>query len=88
MIENGLIESKKLNLLKSNKRYKRTAKGKELLNHIYGLKNFLYDFGNLEEKSYKDVYTRDYYLIYAVVLGVNEVIPSEIIKMVNNKEEK
>lgn len=63
--------------------YKRTIKVKGLLKSIYGLKNFLLDFGNLEEKNYKEVYTRDYYLIYAVALGLNDNIPVEIMKMIS-----
>lgn len=68
--------------------YVRTAKGEELIKNIHELEKFLLDFGNLSKKSYKEVYTRDYYLIYAVALGINQIIPREIEEMLNNKKEK
>lgn len=58
----------------------RTPKGNKLVKNIYGLEKFLKDFSNLEKASYKEVYTRDYFLIYSVVLGINKEIPKEIMK--------
>lgn len=59
----------------------RTKKGTQILKNAKGLKLFLQDFSNLNNCSWKEVYTRDYYLIYAVVFGINEKIPKEIMEM-------
>ena len=59
----------------------RTKKGNQILKNAKGLKKFLQDFSNLDNSTWKEVYTRDYYLIYAVVFGINEKIPKEIIEM-------
>ena len=72
-----------------NGMYTRTEKGKDMLKKIHELNKFLLAFGNFEQKNYKEVYTRDYYLIYAVVLGINKAIPEEIVSKVainNNKK--
>ncbi len=58
---------------------KRTAKGNKLLEQIYGLKNFLSDFTNLDDSTIKEVYLREYYLVYAVVLKVNDIVDDEIL---------
>lgn len=59
----------------------RTKKGNQILKNAKGLKKFLLDFSNLNNSSWKEVYTRDYYLIYATVFGINEKIPREIMEM-------
>lgn len=61
----------------------RTKKGNQILKNSLELKKFLNDFSNLEHSTWKEVYTRDYYLIYAVVLGINKKIPKEIMKMLD-----
>ncbi len=63
-----------------NKNYKRTAKGKDLLNKAYALKNYLKDYSLIKNKSEKDLVLWEYYLIYAVALGVNENIKYEVIE--------
>lgn len=63
-----------------NRNYKRTAKGKELLNKAYALKNYLKDYSLIMNKSEKDLVLWEYYLIYAVALGVNEKIKYEVIE--------
>ncbi len=62
----------------------RTKKGNQILKNSLELKNFLTDFSNLEHSTWLEVYTRDYYLIYAVVLGINKKIPKEIMKMLEH----
>ena len=58
---------------------KRTTKGNELLEQIYGLKNFLSDFTNISSSSIKEVHLREYYLVYAIVLGINNAVDNEIL---------
>lgn len=60
----------------------RTSKGETLVKNIYGLETFLKDFSNLENTSCQEVYTRDYFLIYAVVFGINKKIPKEIMSKI------
>ncbi len=68
-----------------NKNYKRTSKGKDLLNKAYALKNYLKDYSLIKDKSEKDLVLWEYYLIYAVALGVNETIEDEVIEKYLNK---
>lgn len=53
-------------------RIKRTKSGNELLEKVYGLKNFLEDFTNIDDSELKEIHLREYYLVYAVVLGIND----------------
>ncbi len=61
----------------------RTKKGNKILKDAIGLKFFIKDFSNLENSSWKEVYTRDYYLIYAIILEINKKIPKEIMEMLS-----
>lgn len=71
-------------LLKYKTNIIRSKKGNQIQKNALGLKKFLRDFSSLDQSSWKEVYTRDYYLIYAVVLGINKKIPKEIIEMLKN----
>lgn len=53
---------------------KRTDAGNELLEQIYGLKNFLSEFTNIDDSNLNEVRIREYYLVYAVVLGINDSV--------------
>lgn len=66
-------------LININKKYRRTLKGKELLNKAYGLKNFLKDFSLIKNKKEEELVLWEYYLIYASILGVNVKINDEVI---------
>ena len=66
-------------LINFNKNYRRTIKGKDLLNKAYALKNFLKDFSTNDKKE-KELVLWEYYLIYATVLGVNVEIQNEVIE--------
>lgn len=59
----------------------RTKHGNKILKNALDLKKFLQDFSTLNNCSWKEVYTRDYYLIYAVVFAINKQIPKEIMEM-------
>ena len=67
-------------LIYFNKGYKRTRKGMELLNEAYGLKNYLKDFSSINKKEEKDLVLWEYYLIYAVALGVNVKLEDKLIE--------
>jgi len=71
-----------ISLLKNKTLYIRTSKGNKILKNSWSLEKFLRDFGALDKSSYKEVYTREYFLIYAVVLKVNQIIPEEIMKKI------
>ena len=61
---------------------KRTKKGEELLEQIYGLKNFLKDFSIMKERRLEDVYLQEHYLVYAITLEVNTKVDDEILKKI------
>ncbi len=68
-------------MLKRSSNY-RTASG-ELLNHkLEGLKNYLRDFGNLDEKTKSELVLWNDYLIYSVMFGDNKKVLDEYKKSV------
>lgn len=62
------------------KNYRRTIKGKVLLNKAYALKNYLKDYSLMKNKSEKELVLWEYYLVYAVILDVNVKIEDKIIE--------
>ena len=66
-------------LINMNKSYKRTVKGKNLLNKAYALKNFLKETC-IDKRKEKEVLLWEYYLVYATILDVNEQVQDEIIQ--------
>ena len=66
-------------LININKKYRRTLKGKELLNKAYALKNYLKDFTLIKNRKEKELILWNYYLVYATTLGVNIKINDEVI---------
>lgn len=68
-----------------NKNYIRTAKGVEIVNKAYGLKNYLKKYSDIKNRNEKELILWEYYLIYAVALDVNIKIENEVInKFVNS----
>ena len=63
-----------------HKNYRRTIKGKKLLNKAYALKNYLKDYSLIKDRTEEELILWEYYLVYAVVLGVNAKIEDEIIE--------
>lgn len=63
-----------------NKNYRRTIKGKKLLNKAYALKNYLKDYSLIKDRTEEELIMWEYYLVYAVVLGVNAKIEDQIIE--------
>lgn len=62
------------------KSYRRTIKGKTLLNKAYALKNYLKKYSLIKERTEKELVLWEYYLIYAVLLDVNVKIEETIIE--------
>lgn len=70
-----------IELIHLKKNYRTTIKGKNLLTNVYALKNFLEDFSIIKKrKEIDEVKLWDYYLIYAVALGLNEEIEDKVIE--------
>lgn len=67
-----------INIKNIAKNYRRTAKGRELVNKAYALKNYLEDFTIIRERKEAELALWEYYLIYAVALGVNEDLDDEV----------
>ncbi len=63
-----------------NKNYRRTIKGKNLLNKAYALKNYLKDYSLIKNRTEKELILWEYYLIYAIILDVNVKLPDKIIE--------
>lgn len=63
-----------------NKNYRRTIKGKKLLNKAYALKNYLKKYSLIKTRTEKELVLWEYYLVYAVLLDVNEKLEDKIIE--------
>lgn len=63
--------------------YKRSEEGEILAEEIYGLKNFIHDFSDLEHAQKEALVLWDDFLIYAVLLEENTSIVEEIKSMRN-----
>ena len=72
-------------VLLKNGSYSRTKIGNVLLEQIMGLKNFLEDFSNLDESTLDHIKLREYYLIYAIVLGINTNASKDVIHNIQNQ---
>lgn len=60
------------------KTIKRTDYGNQMAECVYGMKNFIHDYSNLNEADKRQVVLWEDYLVYAVVLEENEEIVNEI----------
>lgn len=60
--------------------YRRTVKGKVLLNKAYALKNYLKEYSLIKYRSEQELILWEHYLVYAVALGVNEKIEDEVME--------
>lgn len=69
------IVEQAMNLKRS---YRRTVKGKILLNKAYALKNYLKEYSLIKYRSEQELVLWEYYLVYAAALGVNEKIEDEV----------
>lgn len=66
--------------VKNRKTIKRTDYGNQMAECVYGMKNFIHDYSNLNEADRRQVVLWEDYLVYAVVLEENEEIVNEILK--------
>lgn len=64
----------------ANDKYERTSEGKELVEQIVGMKNFIHDFSNLSEEQKESVVLWNDFLVYAVLLEENDNIINDIFK--------
>lgn len=60
------------------KPFQRTDYGNQMAECIYGMKNFIHDYSNLNEADRRQVVLWEDYLVYAVVLEENQEIVEEI----------
>jgi len=65
--------------------YRRTKEGNILLEQIMGLKNYLEDFSNLDETNLNELLLREYYLVYAIVLEINDNAHDEMLAKIRNQ---
>lgn len=67
-------------IININKNYRRTIKGKKLLNKAYALKNYLKQYSLIKTRTEKELVLWEYYLVYAVLLDVNVNLEDKIIE--------
>lgn len=80
-IVSGIIFSFISSFISIKDKLKRTTEGNILAEKLYGMKNFINDFSNLDEATKKHLVLWKEFLIYAVVLEENDTILSEISNM-------
>lgn len=74
----GFVYLFTFSVMRYKDKIKRTEQGDFLAEKLYGMKNFIRDFSNLDEASKQHIVLWRDFLIYAVVLEENEVILKEI----------
>lgn len=79
----GIIYTLVGTVISAKDKIKRTREGNILTEQLYGMKNFIRDFSNLDEATRKHLVLWKDFLIYAVVLEENDIILSEISNMYN-----
>lgn len=79
----GIIHFIVSNVVKLKDKFKRTYDGNILAEKLYGMKNFIRDFSNLDDATKKHLVLWRDFLIYAVVLEENEIILKEISSLYN-----
>lgn len=65
--------------------YRRTKEGNILLEQIMGLKNYLEDFSNLDQSNSKELILREYYLVYAIVLEINDQVHDDVLNKIQKQ---
>lgn len=65
---------------------KRSSEAKKLNIKMEGLKKYITDYGNLDEKSKKELILWEDYLIYSVLFKTNKKITSEYIELLNTQK--
>jgi len=70
-------------MLLKEKRYMRTEKGKEINRQLDGLKLFIKEFSNIDNKEAKYLFLWEDYLIYSVMFDINRKIQDEYSKYFN-----
>jgi len=77
----GIIHLIVSNAISSKDKFKRTSEGNILTEKLYGMKNFIHDFSNLDDATKKHLILWKEFLIYAVILEENDIILKEISDM-------
>ena len=58
--------------------YIKTEDGKEMYMKLNGLKRFIRDFGNFNDKSLREIIIWEDYLLYAIILNESKSLKKEI----------
>ena len=58
--------------------YVRGKEGNAINEKLEGLKNYIKDYSNLEEKNKEDITLWEDYLIYSIIFGINTQIVEEV----------
>ena len=79
----GIIHLIVSKTISTKDKFKRTVEGNLLTEKLYGMKNFIRDFSNLDEATKKHLVLWKEFLIYAVILEENDIVLKEISDMYN-----
>ena len=74
----GIIHLMVSNFISVKDKFKRTKEGNVLTEKLYGMKNFIRDFSNLDEATKAHLVLWKDFLVYAVTLEENDIILKEI----------
>lgn len=58
--------------------YVRSKEGNDINEKIEGLRKYIKDFSNLEQKTKEDITLWEDYLIYSIIFGINTQIVEEV----------
>lgn len=58
--------------------YIRTLKGIKITAKLEGLKNFIKDFSNIEDKNIKEILLWNYYMVYAIIFNLKGKLDKEV----------
>ena len=79
-LQNTIIFS----ILKIDASVIKTEKGKEIYLKLNGLKNYLEDFGNFDNKQLKEIVLWEEYILYAIILDASKSLTEESKKEYQN----
>ena len=86
-VELDLEAKKKIDIInKNSKKYKLSLEMENEYKKLIGLKNFLSDFSNIEEKKHIQVHLWEVYLIFANILGIADKVKKQFSKIYSGKD--
>lgn len=79
----AIIHIRTYYLMNANNPYIRNKVAKNINTKLEGLRNYIKDFSQINERQYKEIELWEDYLIYSVILGKNSKIVEEVMDKIN-----